>query len=43
MFQDKYRVRAELPGYSKDDVTLDVDGDKLILQGQRRQVQDHLA
>ena len=35
--QDKFIVRAELPGISKDDVQVEIGADQLIVQGQRRE------
>jgi HSP20 family protein len=35
--QDKFIVRAELPGISKDDVQVELGADQLIVRGQRRE------
>ena len=38
--QDKFIVRAELPGISKDDVRVEIGADQLIVQGQRREAHE---
>lgn len=36
---DQFIIRAELPGVSKDDITVNVNDDAVTLQGQRRHEQ----
>jgi HSP20 family protein len=38
--EDKFIIRAELPGVSKDDVTVDVSDDAITIHGERRHEQE---
>lgn len=38
--EDRFIVRAELPGVKKDDVQVELTDDRLIVQGQRREEQE---
>lgn len=41
--KDKIRVRAEVPGLKKDDIDLTIQGNTLILKGERKQEFDEKA
>ena len=39
--KDKITVKAELPGLKKEDIDVNVTGDRLVISGERKQEEEH--